>query len=180
MICFLRNSTLNSRSSVAQNTFDIADAVHRHDLVELSCRSNCRSISVTHVEIFHRQISRNVVTGICSSSAKSCSRFSPRSFPMLKLLRQSPLLSSFEFTQTVSRKLVGLSLRDLLLTSKDSAAKVVCHKEAQKAQRSGFAGGGEGADVGAVADEVFVVCGARDENGAAFERGVRDEGTLED
>jgi hypothetical protein len=34
MICFPHNSTLNSRSSVAQNTFDIADATHRHDLVE--------------------------------------------------------------------------------------------------------------------------------------------------
>jgi len=41
-----------------------------------------------------------------------------------------------------------------------------------KSKRSRFAGGGEGADVGTVADEVFVVRGVGDEDGATLEGGV--------
>src|ERR1041385_2147196 len=40
-----------------------------------------------------------------------------------------------------------------------------------KSKRSRFAGGGEGADVGTVADEVFVVRGVGDEDGATLEGG---------
>src|SRR5262249_9443424 len=69
MICFPRRSTLNSRSSVTQNTFDIAHAAHRYNLVEAELKTKlslkfCNQFHVfkgiPHVEIFHRQISRNV------------------------------------------------------------------------------------------------------------------------